>query len=689
MGRSYEQLLSAGRIGTLRLRNRILMTPMGSNLGEGGGLVGDRTRAYYEERARGGAALMIMGSVAVAWPVSGVIPRQAAISEERHVPGIKAVADAVHRHGGKLALQLHFGGLMSTLDIAAGRPLWTPSLPQPKAAGDMMEGILEEEFAGLSAPLGTAAPKYRVLTAADIEQLVAYFAGAAERARRAGVDGVEIHAGHGYIISAFLSPNTNHRTDAYGGSVENRSRVLTEVITGIRAMVGARYPVWCRLDSQEFFQPNGISLEDAKRTARLAQDAGADAIHVSAYADAGMGIAHSAAHTPQQPELLVANAAAIKAIVSVPVIAVGRIEPEAADRHIRAGRFDFVAMGRKLLADPYLPRKLADRAAASVRPCVYSYHCNSQIYVGGSVKCAANPDTGFERELALLPATRKKRIVVAGGGPAGMETARRLALRGHRVTLFEVSGSLGGRLRDAARCYDANEPLLRWLTRSLAASPVKVELNTAATRDEILAVAPDEVVVATGCRYEQPAVPGWDLPHVIAGAAVGELIAAGAGAVAQESRARKTRGRTARPRALGRAVIVMGNDLVALETAEFLARSQRAVSVISAAAQFGKGVPLVRRWRLLSDLRELGVALLPQARDILIERAVVSYTNRQAQRRTVTADAVVIVEGAVADLALTEALRSEGLKVHSAGDCNGVAYLEGAMRAAAQLAVQI
>jgi 2,4-dienoyl-CoA reductase (NADPH2) len=700
MARSYEHLLSAGRIGTLRLRNRILMTPMGSNLGEGDGLVGDRARAYYEARAKGGAALVVMGSVAVGWPVSGVIPRQAAISEDRHIPGVKAVADAVHKHRGRLALQLHFGGLMSTLDVAAGRPLWTPSLPRPKPSGDMMDGILEEEFAGLSAPLGTAAPQFKVLTTADIAHLVSLFAAAAERARRAGVDGVEVHGGHGYIISAFLSPNTNQRTDAYGGSVENRSRLLTQVIGGIRAAVGPRYPVWCRLDSQEFFQPNGISLEDAKTTAQLAEKAGADAIHVSAYADAGMGIAHSSAHTPQQAQLLVPNAASIKAVVGVPVIAVGRIEPEAAERHIRAGRFDFVAMGRKLLADPYLPQKLAGGAAAYVRPCVYAYACNSQIYVGGSVQCAVNPETGSERELALLPAAKKKHVLVAGGGPAGMETARRLALRGHRVTLLEASERLGGRLHAASQCYEANAALLRWLTRSVASSSVRVLLKRPATHEGILAAAPDEVVIATGCRYAESAIPGCELPHVIRGDELSELIAAeaerrGAGVRADKrpdaglSRSRRAGARPRRRRAPGRAITVIGNDLIALETAEFLARGGRAVTVISGGKQFGKGLPLVRRWRVLSNLRALAVALLPQARDIVIDRAVVSYLNPQSQTRTLAADMVITLEDAGADLAFAEALSAAGLKVHAAGDCRGVGYLQGALRTAAHLAVQI
>lgn len=189
MERSYQHLLSPGRIGSLALRNRIIMTPMGSNLGEGDGVFGERACAYYRERARGGAGLLILGSVSIAWPVSGVIPRQAAISEDRHIPGIRAVADAVHDCGGKLALQLHFGGLMSTMDTGAGRPLWTPSVPEKKKGGDMMDAILEEEFAGLSAPLGTAAPDYKVLTAADITDLANYFAAAAGRAQCAHVDG--------------------------------------------------------------------------------------------------------------------------------------------------------------------------------------------------------------------------------------------------------------------------------------------------------------------------------------------------------------------------------------------------------------------------------------------------------------------------------------------------------------------
>ena len=674
---SYDHLLSPGRIGGLTLRNRIFMTPMGSNLGEGDGIFGERARAYYRERAKGGAGLIILGSVAIAWPVSGVIPRQAAISEDRHIPGIKAVADAVHEYGGSLALQLHFGGLMSTIDVAAGRPLWTPSVPEKKKGGDMMDGILEEEFASLSAPLGTAAPNYKVLTPMDIADLVAFFAAAAERAQRAGVDGVEIHAGHGYIISEFLSPFTNRRTDTYGGSVENRSRLLNEVIAGIRGAVRRDYPVWCRLDSQEFFQSEGISLEDAKATARMAEEAGADAIHVSAYADASMGVAHSSAHTPQQPELLVANASAIKAVVGIPVIAVGRIAPESADRYIGAGHFDFLAMGRKLLADPHLPHKLTNGRADDVRPCVYCYTCNSQIYVGGSVKCAVNPETAFEREFEPRTVQRKKHVAVVGSGPAGMEVARRLTAKGHSVTLFEKAGHLGGNLRLAARCYEPNGELLRWLVRSVNTSSIDVRVNTRVTEDVLLAAAPDEVVVATGAIWSKAAIPAGDRAHVLGGDDLHRVVM-GEGS-----------GQNTATRALGKHIIIVGSELVALELAEFLARGGHVVTVIDEPAQFGRGLALVRRWRVLSDLRDLGVTLLPQARDIAIGVGTLSYINTGNQTRTLLAENVIVAKGAAADATLANELRALGLKVHTAGDCNGVGYIDGAMRTAADLALEI
>jgi 2,4-dienoyl-CoA reductase-like NADH-dependent reductase (Old Yellow Enzyme family) len=311
---------------------------------------------------------------------------------------LAGLADAVHAHGAKIVLQLNHNGPQAGGDRAAGRPLAVPSIPEPKR-GDLADSFLPEELAALAAGnpiLGEV--RYQVLDAAGIARIVDMFAAAAERAKRAGIDAVEIHAGHGYLLQSFLSPATNKRTDDYGGPLENRARFLVEVLRAVRAAVGPDFPVWCKLDSEEFALEGGIRIDNAIATALLAEAAGADAISVSAYSDVSKAVTHSGSHTPQQPELLVPNATRIKRAVGVPVITAGRIGLDEADRHIAAGDFDFVAFGRKLLADPDLPRKLHAGHAGTVRPCIYCYSCISQAYFRRPIICTVNPEMGREYE---------------------------------------------------------------------------------------------------------------------------------------------------------------------------------------------------------------------------------------------------------------------------------------------------
>lgn len=707
MANNYRNLLQPGRIGSLSLRNRMVVTAMGVNLAEPDGSCGERIRAYHEEQAKGGAGLIILGVCGVGWPLGANQPGQVAISDDRFIDGLSRLAETVHAHGAKIAAQLHFGGLVGVEDLKAGRPVWAPSMPLAAEGGDFLEGLLPGELEQTG--FGKAKEfKVKVMTAEDIQQLVRMFAAAAERAQRAGMDGVEIHAGHGYIISSFLSPVTNHRTDAYGGSLENRARLLREVIAAVRAAVGPEFPVWCKLDSTEFGQANGITLEDAIATARMAQAAGVDAITVTSYHDPGQGALHSGSHTPDVPELMVANAAAIKAALKIPVIASGRIEPEAAERHIGAGRFDFLAMGRKLLADPQLPRKLQEGRAAEVRPCIYCYCCISQIYIERPVKCAVNPAIGFERERRLLPAETQKHVVVVGGGPAGMESARRLALRGHRVTLLEQSDRLGGTLQFAAIAYEPNERILNWLRQQVRAAGVEVRLRTRATPELLRQLAADEVVVATGARRDLPAIPGAERSHVFSGDELRQLLlgtdlsalkgkagwatrfAARAAALTGASRnidLIRTATRTWMP--LGQRIGIIGGELVGLELAKFLALRGRQVTVIDAAPRFGAGLHIVRRLRVLDELKRLGVALQPEATDIAIGANTVSFSDPSGVSREVTVDHVIVAQGARGDASLADELRAAGFQVHTVGDCSGVGYIEGAMESAAELAVQI
>jgi len=704
---SFQHLMSPGRIGSLQLKNRIFMTAMGDNLAEADGMCGARTRAYYAARAKGGAALLTVGSVSVGYPVGSNCQWQVALSGDRHIPSIKGVADVVHEHGAKLALQLHFGGLVAMTDMKEGRPVWCPSIPLPPEPGDVMDGFLPEEIAQADFA-NVKEVSFKVMTAQDAEHLIQMFADAAARAKEAGADGVELHGGHGYIFSSFISPASNRRDDEYGGPLENRARLLLDTVRAVRSQVGQDYPVWCKIDEEEFGKDDGIKIEDAKKLAVLLQEAGVDAITASSYADQSQGKYHSGSNIPHKVELMIPGAAQIKSVLDIPVITSGRIEPEAADRYIGEGKFDFVAMGRKLLADPELPNKIKAGKPEEVRPCIYCYACVSQIYFSKAVKCAVNPETSFERERGIVPAEAKKHIVVIGGGPGGMESARRLTLKGHKVTLLEQSDRLGGTVQFASIAYAPNERILNWLKRQVSELGIEVRLKTKATPELLKALNPDEVVVAVGAVRNMPAIPGNDRDNVFSGDEMRNLVlgenldtlkgktswatrmAAKAGSLTGVTRSPEMIREASKAwMPLGDHIVIIGGELVGLELAEFLAERGRKVTVVDEAPRLGAGIYIVRRWRALAEARDLGVTLLPGMKNIAIGNERVTFDDADGQHHVVEADNVIVAKGATGNLTLADSLKAAGFKVHTVGDCNGVGYIEGAIAGAADVAVAI
>lgn len=698
---AYKALLSPGKIGSLTLKNRILMSPMGSNLAEADGHCGERIQAYYEARAKGGAGMVIMGVGAIAWPAGACNPNQVAISDDVFLPGLKALTDRVHAHGCKAAIQIQHAGQIAVCDIAAGRPQLVPSVPQMKA-GDMMDALTPEEMGAFvkSYTKKGAKIEYREATKDDLVWLVQSFAEAAERAKRAGFDGVEIHAGHGYILSSFLSPHSNRRTDDYGGPIENRARLLEEVIAAVRERVGPDFAVWCRLDAHEFRVDDGIRLTDALAAARLAQLAGADAIHVSAYADSSVGVAFTEAPLVHQEEGFVEFAQAMKKALTIPVIAVGRIEPERASALIDKGVFDFVAMGRKLLADPELPNKLQQDRAAEIRPCIYCYTCVSQIFVNSPLKCAVNPQTGREFERVITPAETPKQVLVVGGGPAGMEAARVAALRGHRVTLVEAGQRLGGTVFFGAVAYPPNGRLIDNLKAQIQRLGVEVVLSTEVTVDWVKARKPEAVIVATGARRDAPPIRGGNRLHVFDGEQLRNLLTGAGDADLTRARlngfqrlmmaAGALLGITASPARIHRfshlwmpvkkQVVIIGGGLVGLELAEFMAERGRQVTVIEQGPVLGAELAVVRRWRVLHELKRHGALLLTQATVKSIENGYVVYSVAGEPPQTVSAETVIMACGARADNALARQLTAAGLPVIEAGDCQTLGYIEGAVR---------
>ena len=698
MSSNFPTLTSPKRIGTLELPNRIMVTAMGVSLANEDGTVSDRLIDYHVAHAKGGAGMIIMGVTGVAWPVGQVQPSQTAISDDRFLPGLTRLAEAVHAAGGRIAAQLHHGGLVAGYSGQHGHPLWAPAIP-PAFKGDFPDYFLPEEMAAFA---GGVVPTIKPLEKDDIALAIRQYADAAVRAKKAGMDGAEIHGGHGYLLSSFMSPSTNTRTDEYGGSLENRARLLLEVVRAVREAVGPDFPVWVKLDSREIGKAVGITIEDAEKVAPWVEAAGADAITVTAYHDVGQGKLHSGSNIPHEPGMHLEFAERIRNAVSIPIIGSGRLELDMAESALRDGKMDFVAMGRKLLADPDLPRKAATGREADIRPCIYCYTCVSTAYVREPVRCAVRPETALEGQ-NWQPSADVKRVVIVGGGPGGMESARRLANAGKEVVLIEKSARLGGTLQFAGLAYEPNERLLNWLRREVEAAGVDVRLNTEATVELVQSLHPDAVIVATGAVRDMPPIPGNDLDHVLSGDDMRALM------LGQDSEAlkRKTSWTTRLATKLGAAtgvtanldvvrkathawmplgqkIAIIGGELVGIELAEFLQERGRDVTVIGEAEKFGGGLLLVRRMRILSELKEHGVAMYPGSRDIAFSKQGVTFTDREGQARQVPADHIIVAMGAHGDSTLANSLRAAGLNVLEVGDGTGVTYIEGAVRGAAE-----
>jgi len=706
--RRLDQLLSPGRIGALEVPNRIVMTPMGSNLAEPDGTLGPRIIRYYEERARGGVGLLIVGVAAVAHPAGTCNPNQVGISDDSFLPGLRELCERVHAAGARIAVQLQHAGKIATRDMATGRPMLVPSVPERKF-GDLMNDMTAEEAHLFTRDLTTqgAGIHYREASEADLAQIVDQFTAAAERAQRAGFDAVELHAGHGYLLSSFLSPASNHRTDAYGGPLENRARLLVETIRSCKAAVGSDFPLWCRIDAVEYRTEGGITFEDALETAGLTEKAGANAIHVSAYADSMSGVAFTDAPLVHRPGGYVEYAAGIKRRVDIPVIAVGRIEPEDADRLIGEGRADFVAMGRKLLADPELPRKLDDRRPEDIRPCIYCYTCVGEIFLNRASRCAVNPASGRESDDEIEPAEAPRHVLVVGAGPAGMEAARVAALRGHRVTLCEKDRRPGGTALFSALVYPPNRRLVEYLEAQVRKLPIDFRLNTAVTSELVGELSPDVVLVAAGAIRELPEIPGVAGRHVLGGDDLRNLLSGRGG----EALAKLSPGPRALLRAtgllginrnidwvrsltrlwmpIGRRVVVLGGGLVGIELAEFLHARGRHVTVVEEGRDLAPEMAMPRRWRALYELRQAGVELLKETRVESIQAASVAVCDAAGELRSIEADSVVIATGTRSNPEVAKHLSKHCDDVRVIGDAERVGYLDGAMNSAARVAREI
>ncbi len=707
-----DHLLSPVRIGSMTHRNRIVMAPMGVEIVGDDGLANDEVIRYYEERARGGAGLLITEVAAFAYPHGANSVHQLGLSDDRFVEPLRELTGRVHAHGAKIAIQLVHHGKISRVDIANGDLVMVPSVPEWHGSLDMIGDLSIDELMAMAAASGGAEskPRYHEMTTDDIALITEQLGDATARAKDAGFDAVEIHGAHGYLASGFLSPQWNRRTDEYGGSNENRARLLCEWITEAKKRAGADYPVWARLDALEYRTPDGITFDDCQVTARLVVEAGADAVHLSAYGDNTSGRAFTEGTLPDQEARHAALSGKLTRDLSVPVIGVGRISPAVGNEMIAFGKADLVAMGRQLLADPATPAKLTEDRAEQIRPCINCYVCVAQPFFDRKVRCAVNPVVGRELELAEAEHSsteRPRHVAIVGGGPAGLETARVAAERGHRVTLWEAGNQIGGALRFAALVYEPNLQLLRWYEHEMTRLGVDIRLGTNAGVDRVAAVDPDVIVVASGAGRVRPEIPGVDQDHVFDGDDLRDLLTGGGDGAAIKKLGVAARiavrfgrrlgllndpGQVARLSErympIGDDVVVIGGGLVGAELTEFLVERGRNVTVVEEGEKFALEMAHPRRWRVLNDLRDHGVELVGQVTDLRIGGAEVSFRVGD-EDRTVAAETVVIATGLVADSSVADAFRAAGHDPILIGDAGGVGYLEGAIHAGFHTAINL
>lgn len=690
---NHAHLLAPGRIGSMTVRNRIVLPAMDQNSCSHEGEITDANVAHYEARARGGVGLLTLETAAVAYPVGATSRHQPALSDDRYLPGLTRLADAVHRHGAKIVAQLNHHGKTAGVDAAEERPQLVPSVPLPPDEVSI-DHLTMDELMKLGTVTGGKRPTHHVATAEDLAWVADRFADAADRVQRAGFDAVEVQVGHGYLIATFLSPKYNRRTDEYGGPLENRARLMCEVIRAVRARCGD-LPIIVRMDALEYGK-NGITPEDAIATARLAEAAGADAINVSAMSPNALGPGFTDAPLPWSPGQYLDYTKAIKAAVRVPVMAVGRVMPDQADESIATGVCDFVSMGRQLLADPDLPNRLAAGRPDLVRTCINCYVCVAANFFDAVPECAINAELGHYDRPAPQPAAPARHVVVIGGGPAGMEAARVAAGRGHRVTLLEKADRLGGTAHFSSLTTPMNGELVRYLAAAIEEAGVDVRLEQEATVDAVLALAPDAVVVATGARRVRPDVPGASLPHVLSGddlrglltgddpsagkrLGIAERLVVAAGRrLGITDDMDRVRSMSKRWMPLGDDVVVVGGGLVGVELAEFLAERGRTVTVLESGDKLGVEMAHPRRARAVRDAREHGVRFETGATLVAIDARQVTYAKGDA---TVTVDAqnVILATGVHPDESLADALRARGLEVHVAGDAGTVGYIQNAI----------
>jgi 2,4-dienoyl-CoA reductase (NADPH2) len=693
----YVKLLEPGRIGAVKTRNRIIKSGAGMLMWHEDDLhMRPEVLAFYEGIARGGVGLLIVESPTVDYPRGVRWKERYRIDNDKYIPGLAELVDIIHQHGCPTFMQMNHDGPWEVK---------LPFVPEPMYDGPPI-GASAVSFTEGAADFHKVPP--HPLTAGEIHEIVDKFAAAAIRAQKAGFDGVDINAASSHLLHNFFSPFFNRRNDEYGGRVENRARFAVEVIREIKERTGKDFPVSITINGIEMGQGIGVENskclihEDSRQIARLLEQAGADAIQVRSHF---LGY-HVGAYLPDTlfypeppipPESFpkeydssdkgvganVPGAAGIKSAVTIPVIVVGKLDADLGEKAIREGKVDFIAMTRRLLADPDYPNKIAEGRPEDIQPCTGCDNCL------GSRRCRINGLLGTPYN-TIEKADKKKKVLVIGAGPAGMSAARVSALRGHDVILCEKSTMLGG-LLPIASIVKGSRPedlslITNYFSTQLAKLGVRVELGKEAGLSVVDKIKPDVVFLATGGTSTVPKIPGMDRPNVVNGAELHRRLKFALKFFKPETLRKLTKFYMP----LGRRVVVIGGAIQGCELAEFLTKRGREVTVVEAGDLMGNGMVDAMLDYLLHWFKKKGVILISGVKKYVeITDKGLTIITKEDQKQTIEADSIVTALPLTPNNELLDGLKAKVPEVYAIGDCKEPLLIADAIGTGLRLAREI